>query len=164
VLVRDLAEQKAALSLSLGRSTEIIKTILAEHTVLFEALSSANSNLQVISSAFNPGSKISSPSNNSRMDLLGLGRQLKSLSNDLKERLLGKPLQSNPQFNCIRQFMGTERDAHQLLQSLDEMSGSHNLSECSPGLVACQVLPHACNRNSVPEHCCKHCSGEILNL
>ncbi|XP_055937710.1 golgin-45-like [Argiope bruennichi] len=164
VLVRDLAEQKAALSLSLGRSIEIIKTILAEHTVLFEALSSAHSNLQVISGACNPGSKIASPANNSRMDLLGLGRQLKSLSNDLKERFLGKPLQSNPQFNCIRQFMGTERDAHQLLQALDEMSGNHNLSECSPGLVACQVLPHTCNRNGIPEHCCKHCSGEILNL
>ncbi|GIZ05044.1 golgin-45 [Caerostris extrusa] len=158
VLVQDLAEQKADLSLQLGNSKEVIQSMLREHGAIFEDLCSAYSDLQSVAAAFNPSSKSAHAMS---ADLHVLGKRLKSLSIDLKERLLGKSTESGLPFKHVRQFTKSENEAYRLLQGAKQTSRKGDMSLCSPGRVACQVLPHACNHHL---DFCKHCSGEVQNL
>ncbi|GFU41234.1 golgin-45 [Nephila pilipes] len=149
VLVRELAQWKASFSHSLGCSKELLRKLLAEHSILFEALNSTHSNLEATAVAFGPGNI--RLANGSPKDLLQLVMQLKSLSCDLREQLLGKPVEADVRHSCVRQFMRSENEAHQLLQTTE-----HKRDD-----LTCQMFPHACIKDL---DFCKQCSGAVQNL
>ncbi|GFS57695.1 golgin-45 [Trichonephila inaurata madagascariensis] len=152
VLVRELAQWKASFSHNLKSSKELIQMLLAEHNTLFETLNSTHSHLEAIAVAFGVGNI--HPSNGSPKDLLQLGMQMKSLSRELREQLLGKqPVQADVRHSVVRQFTRSENEAHQLLQTTEHKSGSDDLT--------CHLLPHTCTKDL---DFCKHCSGAVQNL
>lgn len=152
VLVRELAQWKASFSHKIEYSKELIRMLLAEHNTLFETLNFTLSNLEVIAVAFGLGNI--HPVNSSPKDLMQVGLQLKSLSCDLREQLLGKQhVQVDVRHSCVRQFTRSENEAHQLLKTTEHKSDSDDLT--------CQLLPHTCTRDL---DFCKHCSGAVQNL
>ncbi|GFU37460.1 transposon Tf2-6 polyprotein [Trichonephila clavipes] len=76
-------------------------------------VNSKDSYLEAIAVAFGVGSIYFS--NGSPKDLLQLGMQMKSLSRDLREQLLGKqPVQADVRHSVVRQFTRSENEAHQV--------------------------------------------------
>lgn len=168
LLVDDLAKWKIILSQKFSDATIAINSLLKEHDDIYKKVESTYGVLRKVQKAFDPNVTMTSPSFPEQWTLPYLVTETHVLCNSIRTRLLGNKCPKSSFFASKNHtFSPAEAYAYQVVSSVDSVI-LKNIESCRGiksdfKLTACQLLPHACNKD-MPVNCCKHCSGEIILL